>query len=484
MRTIVVCLSLSLGVVSVSAFSQSRRAPIASSDVLSQISVFDYENGPKSSLDLRPTPIITDGQGTATIEYEKGNATIEVKVEDLPPPTTLGPYTTYILWTLTPDGRATNQGVIGGIEGGKGKLKTQYAAPQFALIVTAEPYFSVAVPSNVLVLYNVGEKVKGRETKAASLQERADYSYLRPIAVGKNRPADVVAAEYSLAAAEAAGAERYAPKLYSIAKQKLTVAEGSVVARNRKDRTDAPVLAREAVVAGEDARREAMTGKVAADTAAAQRSAAANAAAAANANAAAADANAAAANAAENAKAEAETAAAVAEERAAAAAETAAAEATDRERSAQRQALLERLNKELPTRETDRGMVSEIGGVNFATGTAELSAPARERLARFAGIVASYPDLKFNIEGHTDSTGSAKTNEALSLRRAITVRDYLISQHVPASRIDAEGLASSHPIDDNETSEGRARNRRVEIGISGGLLEGTPREAVTREGER
>ena len=481
MRAIFICLSLYLGAVSVSAFSQTRRAPIASSDVLSQISVFDYAAGPKSSLDLRSTPIATDAQGTATVEYEKGNAAIEVKVEDLPPPTSLGPFTTYILWTLTPDGRATNQGVIGGIDGGKGKLKTEYAAPQFALIVTAEPYFSVAVPSSVLVLYNVGEKVKGRETKATSLKERADYSYLHPIAVGKNRPADVVAAEYSLQAAEVAGAERYAPRLYSIAKQKLTVAEGAVTASNRKDRNDAPVLAREAAIAGEDARREAMTGKIAADTAAARTSAAANAAAAANATNAAIAANAAAANAAETAAAEAETAAAVAEEKAAAAAQTAAADATARERSAQRQALRERLNKELPTRETDRGLVSEVGGVQFATGTAELSAPARESLARFAGIVASYPELKFNIAGHTDSTGSDRTNEALSLRRAIAVRDYLIGQHVPASSIDAEGLASSQPIDDNGTAEGRARNRRVEIGISGGLLEGKPREAVTRD---
>jgi len=56
------------------------------------------------------------------------------------------------------------------------------------------------------------------------------------------------------------------------------------------------------------------------------------------------------------------------------------------------------------------------------------------------------------------------------LRRAIAVRDYLISQRVPASSINAEGFASSHPIADNGTSDGRARNRRVEIAISGGPL--------------
>jgi outer membrane protein OmpA-like peptidoglycan-associated protein len=126
----------------------------------------------------------------------------------------------------------------------------------------------------------------------------------------------------------------------------------------------------------------------------------------------------------------------------------------------------------LPTRETDRGLVSEIGGVQFATGTADLSVPARESLARFSGIVASYPDLKFKIEGHTDSTGTAATNNELSLKRSITVRDYLIGQHIPASAIDAQGLGSAQPIANNETADGRAKNRRVEIVISGGLLAG------------
>jgi outer membrane protein OmpA-like peptidoglycan-associated protein len=135
---------------------------------------------------------------------------------------------------------------------------------------------------------------------------------------------------------------------------------------------------------------------------------------------------------------------------------------------AARQDLLNRLNAVLPTRETDRGLVSEIGGVQFATGTADLSTSARESLARFSGIVASYPDLRFRIEGHTDNTGSVQTNEALSLRRAIAVRDYLISQGVAASSTDAAGLGSSRPIDDNATAEGRARNRRVEIVITGG----------------
>lgn len=426
MRSIRIAFVVALGVVPLAAFAQSQRAAIASSDVLSQISMFNYQG--KSSLELRPTPIAATGGGDVDVDYDNGNARIEVKVKDLPPPSKLGPYTCYVLWALTPDGRASNQGVVGDIEGGKAKLDTQYSASQFALIVTAEPHFAVTAPSNMIVLYNVGGKVKGTETKVTSLTERADYSHLTPIAVSKTKPADLVAAEYSLAIAAAAGAEKYAVNQYSGAQQKLTAAQAAASASRSSDRKQAPALAREAVIAGEDARREGMAGKAAADAAAAQAAAAK------------------------------------------AAAEAASADAAIKAKAAARQELLTRLNQALPTRETDRGLVSEIGGVQFATGTADLNAAARESLARLAGIVASYPDLRFKVEGHTDNVGTADTNNALSLRRAIAVRDYLIGQRVPASNIDAQGLGSAHPIADNDSADGRARNRRVEIVISGGPL--------------
>ena len=156
----------------------------------------------------------------------------------------------------------------------------------------------------------------------------------------------------------------------------------------------------------------------------------------------------------------------------------AAAEAAEAQRArseqmaaeAARNDLRNRLNAVLPTRETERGLVSEIGGVQFATGTANLNSAARESLANFAGVVVSYPQLRYNVEGHTDSTGSAAKNEELSLRRAIAVRDYLIAKGVAASATDVAGLGASTPIADNATADGRARNRRVEIVVSGGPL--------------
>jgi len=135
--------------------------------------------------------------------------------------------------------------------------------------------------------------------------------------------------------------------------------------------------------------------------------------------------------------------------------------------SAARADLIARLNRVLPTRETERGIVAEIAGVQFAIGKATLNDDARQALARFAGIVGVYPSMKFRVEGHTDITGSAEFNRDLSFKRASTVRDFLITQGVSNSSIDVEGLGPDRPVASNDTTEGRARNRRVEIILSG-----------------
>jgi outer membrane protein OmpA-like peptidoglycan-associated protein len=415
------------GLISLAATAEAfAQQAIASSDVLSQISMFSYEEGPKSELNFRGTPIAANAYGNGEVEYDNGNARISVEVDELPAPTSLGPYTTYVLWALTPDGRAVNQGVIGDFEGGGGKIDTEYGAPQFALIVTAEPHFAVSAPSTMIALYNVAEDVKGTESKVSTLTERSDYSKLSRIAVDEknDQPIELVQARYAVAIADSTGARQYAPDIYKVAADKLDAATLAAGSKKNSEQKSAPGLAREAVIAGEDARRAAMIG--AAEAAAEQERLAA----------------------------------------AAVAAEAERARSATENAAKMRNELFSRLQGALPTRMTDRGMVSEIGGVQFATGTANLTTGAREGLARFSGIVASYPGLRFTVEGHTDNTGTVAANNELSLRRAIAVRDYLIEQRVAASSIDVAGLGSSRPIADNATTEGRARNRRVEIIVS------------------
>ena len=448
-----------------------RSEAIASSDALSQISTYSYKDGPKSDLLLRGTPIAATAEGQVRVEYQNNNAEISAQVQDMPEPASLGPYTTYVLWAVTPDGRATNHGVISGIEGGKGELETQHNASQFALIVTAEPHFAVTIPSTMMVLYNVGDDVKGTESKVTTLTERVDYAGLagsRRMTVDDNNPLEIVQARYAIAIATAAGADKFGSDAFVTANQKLAAAEAALVGKKNSERNTAPGLAREAVIAGEDARRAALLASNESATAERQQAAAVAATNAAN--------DAARIAAAETA---ATTAAATATAATAAAASSQAASevatGVERERAAvaARDELRGRLNEALPTRDSSRGLIAEISGVQFATGTADVNAAAREGLSKFSGIVASYPDLRFNVEGHTDNTGGAAMNQELSLKRAMTVRDYLIGQGVPASRVDVAGLGLSAPIGDNSTTDGRARNRRVEIVVSGAPLAAT-----------
>lgn len=468
-RKTLVALAVAASIASLPAISFAqgvqRSEAIAASDVLSQISMYSYREGRKSDLFFRGTPIAATAQGKAQVEYRAGNARIVAEVENLPEPASLGPYTTYVLWALTPDGRATNQGVIGGPSGGKGEVETQYGASQFALIVTAEPHFAVTMPSTMIALYNVGDDVRGTESKVTTLTERADYALLTntmpsPVAIDDDtNTVEIVQARYAIAIARAAGADRFASQPYEIANQKLAAAEGALNGKRKAERRTAPGLAREATVAGEDARRSAMLASAQSAAEADERAAAQAATEAAN-------------SVARAAATEVAAEAAGAAHAAAAAAVLATENATEvqRQRSAvaARDDLRERLNTALPTRDSSRGLISEIGGVQFATGRAETNSAARESLARFSGVVASYPGLRFNVEGHTDSVGNAASNNELSLQRAITVRDYLIGQGVAASNIDVAGLGSSMPVGDNSTLDGRARNRRVEIVISGG----------------
>jgi outer membrane protein OmpA-like peptidoglycan-associated protein len=99
-----------------------------------------------------------------------------------------------------------------------------------------------------------------------------------------------------------------------------------------------------------------------------------------------------------------------------------------------------------------------------------LKPEARERLAKISGIVLAYPDLKLDIEGHTDAIGSDDYNQTLSEKRAETVRGYLTSSGVSPEHVTAVGLGKANPVADNSTAAGRKLNRRVEMVVSGDVI--------------
>lgn len=106
------------------------------------------------------------------------------------------------------------------------------------------------------------------------------------------------------------------------------------------------------------------------------------------------------------------------------------------------------------------------GGILFATGSSTLSAQAKADLSRFAKSLNDNPNTDVSIYGYTDNTGSFEANQRVSTARANAVKDYLISCGVASSRLKAEGVPMADYIASNETAEGRAQNRRVEIYIT------------------
>ncbi len=114
-------------------------------------------------------------------------------------------------------------------------------------------------------------------------------------------------------------------------------------------------------------------------------------------------------------------------------------------------------------RETDRGVVVTLGDVLFEVGQAELLPGSYDNLQDVLELLRAEPDRHIRIEGHTDSTGSNQLNLRLSQQRAEAVRTALVELGVPADRVHAVGMGQDFPIATNETDEGRARNRRVDV---------------------
>jgi outer membrane protein OmpA-like peptidoglycan-associated protein len=144
-----------------------------------------------------------------------------------------------------------------------------------------------------------------------------------------------------------------------------------------------------------------------------------------------------------------------------------AAQTAENEKAALRERLRQQLNVILETRETARGLIVNISDVLFDFNKYTLKPGARETMAKVSGILLAYPGLKIQLEGYTDSVGSDDYNQKLSEQRAESVRDYLIGQGVPGDTVSAVGFGKTNPVATNDTAEGRQRNRRVDMVVSG-----------------
>lgn len=483
-KRVVLLSTLALCSAAGTASAQSEQNPPASELVSRSVKAVGYNvGGGSTKVDLEGTELMPQATGEARVQAKAGATSIQVSAKGLTPPSKLGAeFLTYVLWVVTPDGRTGNTGEILIDKEGDGKLTATTPAQTFCLIITAEPYFAVRLPSEMVVLENDTRKsTKGQifPVNDFKLMKRAQYEKLgNPLALTpdvERVPLQMYEARNAVEIAKSRGADKDAPEIFEKAAASLEMSENALA--SKADRKEIVSKARQTIQFAEDARALAAQRQEQARIAAEREAAAARAKAEAEAKAAA-EAAEAKRKADEEARRQAELAAAkqaqmkAEAEAAAVKANAARAEAERAQRAAAqlRAQLLEQFNRILETRDTPRGLVVNLGDVLFDFGKYDLRPEAREKLAKLSGIILGHPGLNLAVEGYTDNVGGDQINQTLSEKRAETVRGYLVDQGLADSSVTSQGFGKSSPVADNETPAGRQRNRRVEIVVSGEVI--------------
>jgi outer membrane protein OmpA-like peptidoglycan-associated protein len=493
---------------------------------------YEHRSG-ASRVDFSGTDLMPSANGEAKVASRRGSIEVDAEFGSLQAPTIFGnEYLTYVLWAISPEGRAVNLGEVLVGDNHRSKLRVTTDLQAFALIVTAEPYYAVRQPSNVVVLENmVRDTTKGTAEAVNAkyeLMERGGYiptGYkFDPVVLNARLPLEFFEARNALRIAQSEGAEQYASASYQHAVQLMNNADEYAVSKHI-DIKPLVAVSREAVQTSEDAREIAVkkldeirlanerqnsadslaVSQGQADSAMRQKEQAeADAARAVAArNQAESD-----ANNAQSAKAQAEWDAAKARNEAtdaqnataqaradmaanaASSADAVSAAQADAERSrlgaqqaetdkaAMRTKLSEQLNSILQTRDSARGLIVSMSDVLFDTGRYSLKPGAREKLAKVAGILLAYPGLDIAVGGYTDNVGGDDMNQRLSENRASSVRDYLVQEGVATNSVSSQGFGNTLPVASNDNASGRQQNRRVELLVSGEAI-GSPANATT-----
>src|SRR5713101_4669668 len=498
--------------------------PIFRVNVISRsVQAVNYRHrGGATKLDFAGTDLMPSANGQAKVESKRGSIEIEVEFGNLQKPTTFGnEYLTYILWAISPEGRAVNLGEILVGDNHRSKVDVTTDLQAFALVVTAEPYYAVRQPSNVVVIENVVREDTKGTTEAMhtkyELLERGGYiptGYkFDPVILNARLPLEFFEARNALRIAQSEGAETYANDTYQHAVRLMDKVDQDATDKHT-DRKAMIGVAREVVQTAEDAR--AITVKkidqerqdnerLAAASAHADTQAQADdatrqkeraqadqaraehardraesdtARAQADAARAQSDSDKAKSDMANSANALSAAQADADQSRLAAQQAQLSAQQAEADKAAMRTRLSEQLNKILQTRDSARGLIVSMSDVLFDTGKYSLKPGAREKLAKVAGILLAYPGLNIEVGGYTDNVGGDAMNQTLSENRAGSVRDYLVNQGVATNSVSAKGFGNSLPVATNENSTGRQQNRRVELLVSGEAI-GNPVNATT-----
>jgi outer membrane protein OmpA-like peptidoglycan-associated protein len=490
----------------------------------------DYrDRGGTTQVDFKGTSLMPAVDGNAKVAGHTGRLAIDATLRHLAPPRSFGPeYLTYVLWAITPEGRALNMGEVRPNDDGNSRLQVTSGLQEFGMIVTAEPYFAVTRPSNLVVAENIvrPDTAGGNHPISAKfdLLEKGQYTVNLPpdqlpaTTADRKTPLELLEAQNAIAIAQAAGAEQYAAD--TLGKAKAYLAQGQDYLRRKQGITPIGAVARAATQAAEDARLLTLQKKQEEQTAA-ERQRAQDRIQQAQSQAESESARADAARldaqhqkdqrdladqerqAAEQARLEAEQAAQQATQDKAAAQQQlqqseqarqaalqqqqtltqqaeqsrlqaqqsdAARDQAVRQAEEQRQRLLTQLNQVLQTRDSARGLIVSMSDVLFDFNRATLKPGAKLRLAKVSGIILAYPDLKLEIDGFTDNKGTPDYNMTLSEKRAKAVRDFLVAQGVGTDAVNTKGYGEASPVASNATAAGRQQNRRVELVVSGNAI--------------
>ena len=478
----------------------ARPAPMFRVIVISRtVQAINYRHRQGATdVDFAGTALLPSANGNAKVRSKRGTIEVEAEFGKLQNPTTFGnEYLTYVLWAISPEGRSVNLGEVLVGDNDRSKLTATTDLQAFALIVTAEPYYAVRQPSNVVVLENVVRA----DTKGTSEAVDAKYELMErrgylptgykfdPVVLNANLPLEFYEARNALRIAQSEGAETYAGESYQHAVEFMNSADAYATSKHI-DKKPLIAASRQAVQTAEDAREIAVK-KIEEARRADERQASSNAQAASQAqadeatrlkNQAQADAT----------KAQADMAASQAASATAIASAHADAEKArllalqaqqgqqqaESDKAAMRAQLILQLNMILATRDSARGLIVSMSDVLFDTGKYSLKPGAREKLAKVAGILIAYPGLKIEVDGYTDNVGGDVMNQTLSENRAGAVRDYLVQSGVGTNSVSAKGFGNTLPVASNDNSAGRQENRRVELVVSGDVI-GSPVNATT-----
>jgi outer membrane protein OmpA-like peptidoglycan-associated protein len=418
--------------------------------------VVRFPEGKKTKLPVAGTPAAPMIKGSAEVEYRGGRSSIKLTVDKLPDPRGLSAFsTTYVVWVVRGDEGVEN---LAEVPLKKQEVFGSTAARTLGLIITAEPYASVRLPSPLVVaeLTLPQSSDLGLPSSAVTYSGvpedlyqsgLSDVSAPSPDAV---TPLPVLAARRAVAIARKVEAGQYARDELTAAISLLDSLERAWIKKPKDQKKYAELalettrradVARElAVTRGEEARQEAERQRVEEER---QRQAAAQQAALDS------------------------SARSAARARAAAEREAQLRSEAERKAAELQARLYASISAIMETRKEARGLIAALSGVNFETNKATLKPIAREKLSKLSGVLLGFPgEYKLEIEGHTDSTGTDAYNQTLSQARADSVRSFLVAQGIPAERIPStQGFGRTRPIAPNDTRANREKNRRVDIVI-------------------